>query len=175
MYISLLHVYLNMLQDKIMLHSWINVCTQKIKQVCKLIHTHLMSINCIISHFFIIKKVMLLNNIIHKDAKMQSRCKWLILAATTLIIDSIAITQYHRDQWKQQWEKYRKCIADVNNILTQRLHLFNKMIKMKNDFQKIESNFTIYIQIKYINLNTYLHFRNVSNINSLQCDCEWDH
>ncbi len=49
------------------------------------------------------------------------------------------------------------------------------MIKMKNDFQKIESNFTIYIQIKYINLNAYLHFRNVSNINSLQCDCEWDH
>ena len=31
MYISLLHVHLNMLQDKIMLRSWINNCTQKIK------------------------------------------------------------------------------------------------------------------------------------------------
>ncbi len=30
-YISLLHVHLNMLQDKIMLHSWINNYVQKIK------------------------------------------------------------------------------------------------------------------------------------------------
>ncbi len=64
MYTSLLHVHLNMLQDKFMLHSWINDCTQKIRQACKWIYTHLMNINCIISHSFIIKKVMLLNNLI---------------------------------------------------------------------------------------------------------------
>ncbi len=64
MYISSLHVHLTMLQDKIMLRSWVNDCTQKIRQACKLIHVHLMSINCIISYFLIIKKVMLLNNLI---------------------------------------------------------------------------------------------------------------
>ncbi len=62
MYTSSLHVYLNMLQNKITLRSWVNDCTQKIRQACKLIRAHLMSVNCIISRFFIIKKVTLLNN-----------------------------------------------------------------------------------------------------------------
>ncbi len=148
---------------------------QKIRQACKLIHAHLMSINCIISHFFIIKKVMLLNNSIQEDAKIQSRRKWLALAAMISTSDSIAITQYHRSQWKQQWEKYRKHIADVHIILTQRLHLFNKMIKMWNNLQKIKSTLVTHIRIECINLNVYLHFRNVSDANSMWCNCDWNH
>jgi len=73
MYTSLLHVHLNMLQDKITLRSQVNDRTQKIKQACKLIHARLMSVNRIISHFLVIKKVMLLNNLIQEDAKIQSR------------------------------------------------------------------------------------------------------
>ncbi len=72
---SSLHVHLNMLQDKIMLCNQVNDHTQKIKQACKLICIHLMNVNCIISHLFIIKKVILLNNLIQEDAKIQSRCK----------------------------------------------------------------------------------------------------
>ncbi len=134
-----------------------------------------MSVNCIISHFLVIKKVMLLNNSIQEDAKIQLKCKWLTLAATISTSDSIAIAQYHRSQWKQWWKKYRKCIADVHVISTQRLHLFNKTIKMQNDLQKIESTFVIYIKIKCIDLNVYLHFRNVSDADSMWCDCNWDH
>ncbi len=172
MYTSSLHVHLNMLQDKIMLRSWVNDCTQKIRQACKLIHTHLMNVNHIISHFFVIKKVMLLNNSIQENVKIQLRRKQLTLAATILTSDSITIAQFHRSQWKQWWEKYRKHIADVHVISIQRLHLFNKMIKMQNDFQKIESTFIIHIKIECIDLNTYLHFRNVSDVNSMQCDCD---
>ncbi len=175
MYTSSLHVHLNMLQDKITLRSQVNNHTQKIKQACKLICVHLMSINCIISHFLVIKKVMLLNNLIQENAKIQSRREWLTFAATILTSDSIAIAQYHRSQWKQQWKKYRKCIADVYVISTQRLHLFNKMIKMQNNLQKIESILIIHIRIKCINLNVYLHFRNVSDADSMQCNCDWNH
>ncbi len=175
MYISSLHVHLNMLQDKITLCSQVNDCMQKIRQACKLIRAHLMSVNHIIFRFFIIKKVMLLNNLIQEDAKIQLRHEWLTLTATTLTSDSIAIAQYHRSQWKQWWKKYRKCIADVYIILTQRLHLFNKMIKMQNDFQKIESILVTFIRIKCIDLNAYLHFRNVSDADSMQCNCNWDH
>jgi len=107
--------------------------------------------------------------------KIQLKCKWLVLIATILTSDSIIIAQYHRNQWKQWWEKYRKCIVDVYIILTQRLHLFNKMIKMQNDFQKVESTFIIYIKIECIDLNAYLHFKNVSNADSMQCDCDWNH
>ncbi len=148
---------------------------QKIRQACKLICAHLMNINCIISRSFVIKKVTLLNNLIQEDAKIQLRCKQLTLAATILTSDSIAITQYHRNQWKQWWEKYRKCIADVHVISTQRLHLFNKMIKMQNDFQKVKSTLITYIKIKHIDLNVYLHFRNVSDADSMQCNCDWNH
>ncbi len=134
-----------------------------------------MNVNCIISHFLVIKKMMLLNNLIQEDAKIQSRRKWLVLAATISTSDNIAIAQYHRSQWKQWWKKYRKCIADVHVISTQRLHLFNKMIKMQNDFQKVESTFIIHIKIERINLNVYLHFRNVSDVDNMWCDCNWNH
>ncbi len=114
-------------------------------------------------------------NIFSIDAKIQLRCKQLALAATNSTSDSIAIAQYHRSQWKQWWKKYRKHIADVHVTSTQRLYLFNKMIKMWNDFQKVESTFIIYIRIKRINLNVYLHFRNISDADSMQCDCDWNH
>ncbi len=94
---------------------------------------------------------------------------------TISISDSIAITLYHKDQWKQWWEKYKKCIADVNAISAQRFHLFNKIIKMHDDFQKIESTLAIYIRIERINLNVYLHSRNVLSMNSLRCNCEESH
>ena len=103
------------------------------------------------------------------------RRKQLVLAATISTSDSIAIAQYHRSQWKQRWEKYRKCIADVHIISTQRLYLFNKMIKMRNDLQKIESTLIIYIRIERIDLNAYLHFRNVSDADSMQCNCNWNY
>ena len=119
--------------------------------------------------------MMLLNNLIQEDAKIQLRCKWLVLAAMISTSDSIAITQFHKSQWKQWWEKYRKCIADVHIILIQKSHLFNKMIKMQNDFQKIENTFVIYIRIERIDLNAYLHFKNVSDADSMWCNCNWNH
>ena len=69
-YTSLLHVYLNMLQNKIMLYNWVNNWTQKIKQAYKLIHVHLTKVNCIISYSLIIKKIVLLNVFIQEDAKI---------------------------------------------------------------------------------------------------------
>jgi len=57
-----------------------------------------MSINHIIFYSFIIKKVMLLNNLIQEDVKIQLKCKQLTLAATILTSDSIAIKQYYRSQ-----------------------------------------------------------------------------
>ncbi len=134
-----------------------------------------MNINHIISHFLIIKKVMLLNKLIQEDVKIQLRCKQLTFAAMISTSDSIAIMQYHRSQWKQWWKKYRKCIADVHIISTQRLHLFNKIIKMQNNLQKIESIFIIYIKIERIDLNVYLHFKNVSDADSIWCNCDWNH
>ncbi len=79
---------------------------------------------------------------------------------------------YHKDQWEQQWEKYKKCIANINAISAQRSHLFNKTVKMHDDFQKAESTFVTYIRIKYIDLNIYLHLRNISSMNNLWCNCE---
>ncbi len=134
-----------------------------------------MSVNCIIFRSFVIKKVTLLNNLIQEDAKIQSKCKQLVLAVMISTSDSIAIAQFHRSQWKQRWKKYKKCIANVHIILTQRLYLFNKMIKMWNNLQKIESTFVTYIRIEHINLNVYLHFRNISDADSMQCNCDWDH
>ena len=60
-YMSLLHVHLNMLQNKITLHSWINDWMQEIRQACKLIHTHLTKVNRVISRLLVIKKIVLLN------------------------------------------------------------------------------------------------------------------
>ncbi len=89
--------------------------------------------------------------------------------------DSIAITQYHKDQWNQRWKKYRERVANVNAISAQRLHLSNKMIKMRDDLQKAESILAMHIRIERIDLNAYLHSRNVSGMNSSRCDCEWSH
>ena len=176
MYIGSLHVYLNMLQDKITLRSWINDWMQKIEQACKLIHAHLMKVNHVISYLLIIKKIVLLNVFIEEDAKIQLRCKWCIFFFTIILTsDSIAIAQYHKDQWNQRWEKYKERVADVNIISIQRSHLSNKMIKMRDDFQKAESILIMHIKIKCIDLNAYLHFRNVSDMNSSWCDCEWSH
>jgi len=135
MYTSLLHVHLNMLQDNITLCSQVNDWTQKIKQACKLIRVHLTKVNHIISHLFIIKKIILLNVFIQEDVKIQLRCKWCIFFFTmTSTSDNIAIAQYHKDQWNKWWEKYKECIIDINAISAQRSHLSNKMIKMHDDF-----------------------------------------
>ncbi len=175
-YMSLLHVHLNMLQNKITLHSWVNDRTQEIRQACKLIHAHLTKVNRVISRSLVIKKIVLLNVFIQEDAKIQLRCRWHIFFFTMISTsDSIAITQYHKDQWNQQWEKYREHVADINAISAQRLHLSNKMIKMRDDLQKAESTLAMHIRIKRIDLNAYLHFKNVSGMNSLRCNCEWSH
>ncbi len=175
-YTSSLHVHLNMLQNKITLHSRVNDWTQEIRQACELIHVRLTKVNHVISCSLIIKKIVLLNVFIWEDVKIQSRCKRCTLFFTTISTsNSIAIAQYHKDQWNQWWKKYRERVADVNAISAQRLHLSNKMIKMRDDFQKAESILAMHIRIKRIDLNAYLHSRNVSNMNSLRCDCEWSH
>jgi len=43
---------------------------------------------------------------------------------------------------------------------------------MCNDFQKAESILAMYIKIERINLNAYLHFKNISDMNSLRCNCK---
>ncbi len=96
-YTSSLHVHLNMLQNKITLHSWINNWMQEIRQACELICAHLMRVNHVISCLFIIKKVMLLNISIQEDTRIQMRYRWLFLSATTSINNSIIIAQYHKN------------------------------------------------------------------------------
>ncbi len=173
---SSLHVHLNMLQNKIMLHSWVNDWTQEIRQACELIRVHLTRVNRVISRLLVIKKIVLLNVFIQEDAKIQSRCRQCTLFFTMISTsDSIAITQYHKDQWNQRWKKYRERVADINVISAQRLHLSNKMIKMHDDFQKAESTLTMHIRIECIDLNAYLHSRNVSDMNSSWCNCKWSH
>ncbi len=173
---SLLHVHLNMLQNKITLHNWVNDRTQEIRQACELIRARLTRVNRVISRSFIIKKIVLLNVFIQEDAKIQLRRRWYTLFFTMISTsDSIAITQYHKDQWNQRWEKYRERVADVNTISAQRLHLSNKTVKMHDDLQKAESTLAMHIRIERINLNAYLHFRNVSGMNSSWCNCEWSH
>ncbi len=175
MYTSSLHIHLNMLQNKVTLRSWVNDRTQETKWACKLIRVQLMRINHLIFHFSVIKKIVLLNTSIQEDVRMQSRHRWFNLSMTISTSNSIAITLYHKDQWKQRWKKYKKRIADVNTISAQRFHLFNKMIKMRDDFQKMKSILTTYIRIERINLNVYLHSRNVSSMNSSWCNCERSH
>ncbi len=97
MYISSLHVHLNMLQNKVTLHSQVNDRMQEIKWVCKFICAQLMKINHFISCFSIIKKVMLLNTFIQENARMQFKCKWFNSFMMILISDNIAITLYHKD------------------------------------------------------------------------------
>ncbi len=120
--------------------------------------------------------MILLNVFIQEDAKIQLRRRRHTLFFTMISTsDSIAITQYHKDQWNQRWEKYRERVADVNTILAQRLHLSNKTIKMRDDLQKAESILAMHIRIERIDLNAYLHSRNISGTNSSRCDCEWSH
>ncbi len=97
-YMSSLHVHLNMLQNKITLHSWINDQMQEIRQACKLIHVHLTRVNCVISRLLVIKKIVLLNVFIQEDVKIQLRCRRYTLFFTMISTsDNIAITQYHKD------------------------------------------------------------------------------
>ncbi len=146
---------------------------QEIRQAYELICIHLMKVIHVISWSLIIKKIILLNAFIQEDAKIQLRCRRCILFFTTTSTnDSIVIAQYHKDQWNQWWEKYRERVANINAISAQRLHLSNKTIKMRNDFQKAESILAMYIRIERINLNIYLHSRNISGMNSSRCDCE---
>ncbi len=175
MYTSSLHVHLNMLQNKVTLRSRVNDRTQETRWACKFIRAQLMKINHLTFHFSVIKKIMLLNTFIQEDTRMQFKRRWFNSSTMTLINNSIAIMLYYKDQWKQQWEKYKKRIADINIISAQRSHLFNKMIKMRDDLQKIENILATYIRIERIDLNIYLHSRNVSSMNSLRCDCEWSH
>ncbi len=175
-YMSSLHVHLNMLQNKITLHSWVDDRMQEIRQACELIRARLTRVNRVISRSLVIKKIVLLNVFIQEDAKIQSRRRRYTFFFTMISrSDSIAITQYHKDQWNQRWEKYRERVADVNAISAQRLHLSNKMIKMRDDLQKAESILAMHIRIERIDLNAYLHSRNISGTNSSRCDCEWSH
>ncbi len=174
-YTSSLHVHLNMLQNKITLHSWVDDRTQEIRQACELIRARLTRVNHVISHSLIIKKIVLLNVFIQEGAKIQSRRRRRFFFFTISTSDSIAIAQYHKDQWNQRWKKYRERVADVNAISAQRSHLSKKMIKMRDDLQKAESILAMHIKIERIDLNAYLHSRNVSGTNSSRCDCEWSH
>ncbi len=115
-----------------------------------------------------------LNVSIHKKAKIQSRCKWLNLLML-IQTSECAIAQFHKSQWDLWWENYKKCIADINTSFAQRFHLFKKSVRMRDNFQKIKSTLAIYIRIERIKLNVYLHSRNILSVNSLQCDCEWNH
>ncbi len=74
--------------------------------------------------------------------------------------------QFHKSQWDFQWKNYKKRIADINAIFVQRSHLFKKLVKMYNDFQKIENTLAIHIRIERIELNVYLHLRNILSANS---------
>ncbi len=86
-----------------------------------------------------------------------------------------AIAQFHKSQWNLQWENYKKRIADINAFFAQKSHLFKKSVRMRDDFQKIESILAIHIRIECIKLNVYLHLRNMLSANSSQCNCEWSH
>ncbi len=130
MYISSLHVHLNMLQNKVTLCSWVNDRMQETRWACKLICAQLMRINHLISCSFVIKKIVLLNTFIQENARMQSRSKWFNLFIIISTSNIVTIALYHKDQWKQWWEKYKKCITGINAISAQRFHLFNKIIVM---------------------------------------------
>ena len=85
------------------------------------------------------------------------------------------IAQFHKNRWDLWWENYKKRIADINAFLAQRSHLFKKLVKMRDDFQKIKSILATYIKIECIKLKIYLHSRNVLSMNSFQCNCKWNH
>ncbi len=117
---------------------------------------------------------MFLNVSICEEVKIQSKCRWYNVSML-ISMNEHAIAQFHRNQWNLQWENYKKCIADINVIFAQRFHLFKKSVRMHNDFQKIESMLAIYIKIECIEFNVYLHLKNISRVNSLWCNCKWNH
>ncbi len=170
-YIFLLHVYLNKLQNQVTLRSQINDRTQKTWWACKIICAHLIKTNRLISRFLIFKKMTFLNASIHEEAKIQSRRERLDFLTTTQTSER-AIAQFHKSQWNLQWENYKKRIANINAFFAQRFHLFKKSVKMRDDFQKVESILAIHIKIKRIKLKIYLHSRNVSSANSFRCNCK---
>ena len=43
---------------------------------------------------------------------------------------------------------------------------------MHDNFQKIKNILAIYIKTKCIELNVYLHLKNILNVNNSHCDCE---
>ena len=118
--------------------------------------------------------MMFLNVSICEEVKIQSKCRWYDVSML-ISMNEHAIAQFHRNQWNLQWENYKKCIADINVIFAQRFHLFKKSVRMHNDFQKIESKLAIYIKIECIEFNVYLHLKNISRVNSLWCNCKWNH
>ncbi len=166
-----LHVHLNKLQNQVTLRSWIDDRTQKTRQACKIIHAHLIKTNKLISCFSIFKKMTFLNASICKEAKIQFRCRWLDFLMM-IQTSKRAIAQFYKSQWNLRWENYKKRIADINASFAQRFHLFKKSVKMRNDFQKIESILAIYIRIERIKLKIYLHSRNMSSVNSLWYNCK---
>ena len=90
---------LNMLQNKVTLHSRVDDRTQEVRQACKLIRARLTRVNRVISRSLVIKKIVLLNVFIREGAKIQSRRRRRTPFFTTVSTsDSIAITQYHKDQ-----------------------------------------------------------------------------
>ncbi len=169
-----LYVHLNKLQNQVTLRSWIDDKIQKTQWACKIIHAYLIKINRLIFCFSIFKKITFLNVSIHKRAKIQFKCRWLNLLMLIQTSEH-AIAQFHKSQWNLQWENYKKCIADINASFAQRFHLFKKSVRMRDDFQKIESILAIHIRIERMKLNVYLHSRNVLSANSSQCNCKWNH
>ncbi len=115
-YTFLLHVHLNKLQNQVTLRSWINDRTQKTQWACKIICAHLIEINRLIFRFSIFKKMMFLNILIHKEAKIQFKHERLDFLTLTQMSEH-AIAQFHKSQWNSQWENYKKCIADINAFL----------------------------------------------------------
>ena len=173
-YTSSLHVHLNKLQNQTTLRNRVNDRMQETQRACKIICARLIKTNQFISRSLTSKKMTFLNVSIREEAKIQSRCKR--LNSSTLISTSEhAIAQFHKNQWDLRWENYKKRIADINVTLAQRSHLFKRSIRMRDDLQKIESTLAIHIRIERIELNVYLHSRNISSTNSLRCNCEWSH
>ncbi len=94
-YTSLLHVYLNKLQNQTMLRSWNNNRTQKTQWTCKIICAHLIASNKFISCSLIFKRIMFLNIAIYKKTKIQFKHRWFNLI-TLILMYKYVITQFHK-------------------------------------------------------------------------------
>ncbi len=173
-YTSSLHVHLNKLQNQTTLCSQVDDRTRETQRAFEIIRARLIETNQLISRSSTSKKTTFLNVSIRKEAKIQFRCSWLD-SSTLISMNEHAIAQFHESQWDLKWENYKKRIADINVTFAQRFHLFKRSVRMRDDLQKIESTLAIHIRIERIELNVYLHSRNVSNTNSPRCNCEWSH